>query len=52
MLDGRTLGVLLGTPDELVLGTDERIKLSSTDAEVIGSTIGAADRIKTSFRLQ
>ena len=61
--DGITLGLDEGTElvssdgssdgyNELVLGSDEAIILVSTDGEVIGSTLGATDRIKTSFRLQ
>ena len=43
MLDGKTLGVLLGTPYLIVLGTDEVIILSSNDGEVLGSTLRALD---------
>ena len=53
--EGTELGSSDGSSDgsnELVLGFDEGIILVSTDCEVLRSTLGAADIIKTYFRLQ
>ena len=41
MLEVTTIGVSFGTPDGLLLGTDESFKICCADGEVLGSTFGS-----------
>ena len=48
ILEVSALGLSLGPTDSETLGTEEGIILSSSDGEVLGTTLWAADRITPS----